>query len=56
MYTVIVNYENGTEWTATYTEYDNALGVLHELTEFGGVGYIVDESTCEVLACVPCMW
>ena len=56
MYTVIVNYEDGTEWRATYTEYENAVGVLYELTEFGGVGCIIDESTCAVLECVPCVW
>ena len=49
MYTVIVNNVDDSEWRATYNEYDNALGALYELTEFGGEGCIVDESTSEVI-------
>ena len=56
MYTVFVNYADGTEWHAIYTEYENAVGVLYELTEFGGEGCIMDESTGGIFECVPCVW
>jgi hypothetical protein len=41
-YTVKVTYEDGTIWEATYTDYVIACCVLGELTEFGGVGEIIE--------------
>lgn len=42
MYTVIARYENGEKWENSYNDLDVAIAVMHEVTEFGGDGCVVD--------------
>lgn len=44
MFTVLAVYENGERWIHDYNDIDTATAVMHEVTEFGGDGWVTDEN------------
>ena len=44
MFVIIVIYENDERWVNDYNDLDTAIAVMHEVTEFGGDGWVIDEN------------
>ena len=43
MFVIIVIYENDERWVNDYNDLDIAIAVMHEVTEFGGDGWVIDD-------------